>query len=183
MWQLHLEITFLSRHILHQHWYTCLIALPYVETRSIEVSWLLSQSIPNLRFNIWDYRTSLRGFLNPVVNRIARQTLPTVNTKLFYEYCLHWVILPTKNTAKQNAAFGITILKHGRHFDYRNQPLNVLMRVCCLDCHEAGLCCYVVIHIENLLHPLQMFYFHLWPIYWLSLVLHLLWERRCFIFS
>jgi hypothetical protein len=27
------------------------------------------------------------------------------------------------------------------------------MHVCCLDCHEAGLCWYLVIHIENLLHP------------------------------
>jgi hypothetical protein len=44
------------------------------------------------------------------------------------------------------------------------------MRVCYLDCHEAGLCCYLVIHIENLLRPLQLFYFHLWPIYWLSLL-------------
>jgi hypothetical protein len=47
------------------------------------------------------------------------------------------------------------------------------MRICCLDCHEAGLCCYLVIHIENLLLPLQLFYFHLWPIYWLSLVYQL----------
>jgi hypothetical protein len=39
-----------------------------------------------------------------------------------------------------------------------------------LDCHEAGLCCYLVIHIENLLCPLQLYYFHLWPVYWLSLV-------------
>jgi hypothetical protein len=44
------------------------------------------------------------------------------------------------------------------------------MRVCYLDSHEGGLCCYLVIHIETLLRPLQLFYFHLWPIYWLSLV-------------
>jgi hypothetical protein len=44
------------------------------------------------------------------------------------------------------------------------------MRVWYLDCHEAGLCCFLVIHTENLLHPLQLFYFQLWPIYWLSLV-------------
>jgi hypothetical protein len=24
------------------------------------------------------------------------------------------------------------------------------MRVCYLDCHEARLCCYLVIHVENL---------------------------------
>jgi hypothetical protein len=27
-----------------------------------------------------------------------------------------------------------------------------------------------VMHIENLFRPLQLFFFHLWPIYWLSLV-------------
>jgi hypothetical protein len=40
------------------------------------------------------------------------------------------------------------------------------MRVCYLYCHEGGLCCYLVKHIENLLLRLQLFYFHLWPIYW-----------------
>jgi hypothetical protein len=44
------------------------------------------------------------------------------------------------------------------------------MRVCYIDSHEAGLYCYLETHIENLLYPLQLFYFHLWPIYWLSLV-------------
>jgi hypothetical protein len=61
-----------------------------------------------------------------------------------------------------------------------NQPLNMSMRVCYLDCHEARLCCYLVIHIETLLHPLQLLYFHLWPIYWLSLVLNvILYEYYC----
>jgi uncharacterized membrane protein len=45
-------------------------------------------------------------------------------------------------------------LKHGRHFDYGNQPLNIHMPICYLDCHEAGMCCYLVIH---LVHPLQLF--------------------------
>jgi hypothetical protein len=66
--------------------------------------------------------------------------------------------------------FCSVLLKHGRHFDYWNQPLNMLVRVCYLDCHEAGLCCHLVIQTENLLLPLQVFYFHLCPIYWLSLV-------------
>jgi hypothetical protein len=35
------------------------------------------------------------------------------------------------------------------------------LRVCYLNCHEAGLCCYVVIHIEHLLRPLQLLYFHM----------------------
>jgi hypothetical protein len=63
--------------------------------------------------------------------------------------------------------FCSTLLKHGRHFDYWNQRLNTCKCVCYLDFHEAGLCCYLVIHVENLLHLLQLFYFHLWPICWL----------------
>jgi hypothetical protein len=63
-------------------------------------------------------------------------------------------------------------LKHGHHFDYWNQPLNMCTRVCYLDCHEAGLCWYLVIHIENLLYLLQLFYFHLRPIDWLCLLLY-----------
>jgi hypothetical protein len=52
------------------------------------------------------------------------------------------------------------------------------MRVCYLDCHEAGVCCYLVIHVENVLRPLQMFCFHLWPIYWLSHVFNVRCAKR-----
>jgi hypothetical protein len=69
-----------------------------------------------------------------------------------------------KKTHNRTLLFDSTRLKHGRYFDYWNQSLN-------LDCHEAELCYYLVIQIENLLRPLQLFYFHLWPIYWLSIVL------------
>jgi hypothetical protein len=41
--------------------------------------------------------------------------------------------------------FGSTCLKHSPHFYYWNQPLSMCMHVCCLDWHEAGLCCYLVI--------------------------------------
>jgi hypothetical protein len=36
------------------------------------------------------------------------------------------------------------------------------MSACYLDSHEAGLCCYLVIHIENLLDRITGFldYFH-----------------------
>jgi hypothetical protein len=50
--------------------------------------------------------------------------------------------------------FSNTLLKHSHHFDYCNQPLNMGICIFYLDCYEAGLCCYLVIHIENLLHPL-----------------------------
>jgi hypothetical protein len=73
--------------------------------------------------------------------------------------------LPIKK-AQLNLLFGSIPLKHVLHFEYWNQPLNMRMRFRYVDCHEAGLCCYLVIHIENILHPLQLFYFHLWPIYY-----------------
>jgi hypothetical protein len=76
-----------------------------------------------------------------------------------YEHSLHWVFLPINKTHNRTLLFGSTLLKHGRHFDYWNQPLNLRMRICYLDCHETGLCCYSVIHIENLLRPLQLIYF------------------------
>jgi hypothetical protein len=42
---------FISRHILHQHWYICPIALPVREnSHSIEDFGLLSQPLPHLRF-------------------------------------------------------------------------------------------------------------------------------------
>jgi hypothetical protein len=75
-----------------------------------------------------------------------------------------------QKTQNRTLLFGSKI-KHVRHFDYWNQPLNMRMRVCYLDCHEAGLCCYLVIHMKNLLRPLQPFYFYLWPIYCISLIL------------
>jgi hypothetical protein len=56
---------------------------------------------------------------------------------------LHWILFPTKTHNR-------TLLKHGRHFDYWNQLLNMCMRVSYLDCHEVGLCCYQVRHTETL---------------------------------
>jgi hypothetical protein len=69
-----------------------------------------------------------------------------------------------KKAHNRTLLFGNTLLKNGRHFDYWNQPVNMRMRVCYVDYREAGLCCYLVIHIENLLRQLQLFYFHLCPI-------------------
>jgi hypothetical protein len=105
-----------------------------------------------------------------VVNRFTRQTLPTANSKHFF---LNILCIESFCSQKWNSIrllFGITFLKHGRHIDYWNQPLNMLMRVYYLDSHETRLCCYLVIQLGNRLRQLQLFYFHLWPIYWLTLV-------------
>jgi hypothetical protein len=157
-----------KRHILHQHWYTYPTALPVRRNPQHRSLLTVVSANPTPPFQTPCHQ---RNVCHPVVNRFMRQTLPNKNRKTFlYEYPLHWVLLPTKKTYNIMLLFGNTLLKHGRHFDYRIQSLNMCIHVCYLDCHEAGLCCYLVIHIENLLHPLQLFYFHFWPIYWLSLV-------------
>jgi hypothetical protein len=161
----------ISRRILHQHWYTwytCPIAYQCVETRSIqvEVFLLLSQSLPHLRFNLF---VISEMFAAKAETLYATDTSHRKKETYLYEYPLHWVLLPTK-MAQHNAVLRFYTLKHGRRFDYWNQPLNMRMRVCYVDCDEAGLCCYLVTHTENRLRPLQLFYFHLWPIYWPSVV-------------
>jgi hypothetical protein len=52
-----------------------------VETRITGVFWLLSQPLPHLVGHHCDFRTSLREFLDPVVNRFTQQTLSAVNRK------------------------------------------------------------------------------------------------------
>jgi hypothetical protein len=169
--------TFISRHIFHQHCYTCPIALPKRRTRSIEVFKLLTHRLPHL--------VEHRLQLSNVIERIYRPTCETLyatNTSnrkheiFLYEYSLHWVLCAQKKTHNRTLFFCSTHFKNGRHFDYWNPPLNMHMRVCCLDCHEAGSCCYLMLNIEKLLRPLQVFCFHFWPIYWLFfLTLHLVW--------
>jgi hypothetical protein len=168
MWYSNLEKAFISRHILHQRWYTSLIALPVrrnPQHRSLltVVSAISAPPFQPLRHQ--------RYVCHPAVNRFMRWTLPTVNRKisLWISFALSPFAHKKKN--KRKLLLGSTQLKHGHHFDCWNQPLNMRMRVCYLDCHEAGLCYYLVIRIENVLRPLQLFYFHLWPMYWLGLVL------------
>jgi hypothetical protein len=125
--------TFISRHILLQHWHTYPIALPV--RRNPQHRSLLTV----VSANFAPGRGSSATFERPWENRFTRQTF-------LYKYPLHWVLLPTKKKKhNRTLLFGCT-LKHGRHFDYWTQPLNMCIRVCYLDCHEAGLCCYLVIY-------------------------------------
>jgi hypothetical protein len=117
--------------------------------------------------------------LSNVLERICRPSCePLYATNTFrrkqepflYEYHLHWVLPSTKKCTTERCS-SVVNPQARSHVDYWNKPLNIRMRVCNVDCHAVGLCCYLVIHIDTMLRPLQLFYFHLWPIYWLSLVL------------
>jgi hypothetical protein len=90
-----------------------------------------------------------RNVYHPVVNRFNQQTLPTSTRKYFFTNILY--IEPSyPQKTHCTLFFGSTHLRHGRHFDYWNQPLNILICFCYLDCHETVLCCYLVMNIHVL---------------------------------
>jgi hypothetical protein len=132
---------------------------------SIKVFWLLPQPFLHLQFNLFVISETFATQFWIALR--DKHSLPWIgNISLWIPLALS--PFTRKIMHNRTLLFGSILLMHGRHFDYWNQTLKMRMRVCYLDCHEAGLCCYLVIHIENLLRPLQLFYFHFWPIYWLS---------------
>jgi hypothetical protein len=102
---------------------------------------------------IYDFRTALTEFLDPAVS-------------LWISFALS-PFSPQKRTTER-----CFLVLHSWSINYWNQPLNMIMCVCYIDCDEAGLCCTLLIHLENLLHPLQLFYFLLRPIYRVPLVVY-----------
>jgi hypothetical protein len=79
------------------------------------------------------------------VNSFTRQILPTVSRKHLFMTVLYIESFCPRKTHNRTLLLSSTLLKHGHHFDYRNQPLNMRMCICYLDCHEAGLCCCLVV--------------------------------------
>jgi hypothetical protein len=138
MWYSNIEKTFISRHI-HEHWYTCPIALPVRRNPQRKKS----------------FDCCLSHFRTSVSTSSSAKRLPPSCEQLYVTNTSHrkpqarlpfWLLIPASEHA------------HG---------------VCYLDCHQAGLCCYLVIHIENFLRSLQLFYFHLWLVYWFYLVIEM----------
>jgi hypothetical protein len=135
-----------SRHILHQHWHTCPIALPLrrnPQHRSLLIVVSATSAPP---FQPLHHQ---RNVCHQVVNRFTRQTLPTANRKHVYMNIRHIESFCPQKAHNRTLLFGSTLLKHGPRYDYWNQRLNMRMRVYYLNCHEAGLCCYLVIHIRR----------------------------------
>jgi hypothetical protein len=158
------EKKFISRHILHQHWYTCPIALPVrrnPQHRSLLTVVTATSAPPfqhqrNICHRYGNFSTQLWTSL-----RDKHFPLQTEHIYLWMSFASS--PFTHSKTHKGTLLFGNTLLEHDRPFDYWNQPLNMRTRFCYLDSHETGLCCYLVINAENLLHPLQLVYFHLWP--------------------
>jgi hypothetical protein len=69
---------------------------------------------------------------------------PKTGHTFIYANPLHQVFCPQKCITERRISV-VHTLKHGSHFDHWNHSLRKRRRVCYLDCHEAGLCCYLVI--------------------------------------
>jgi hypothetical protein len=93
------------------------------ETRRIEVFWLLSHPVLHARL-IYGFRTALREFLDPVVNCLTWQTLPTINRKHLSMNILCSASFCQQKTHNNDALRYYTV-KYRRHFDYWNRSLNM----------------------------------------------------------
>jgi hypothetical protein len=141
----------ISLHIPHRHWYTCPIALPVHRN-------LLSQSLPHLvghHPQLW--------YVLETIYRPNCEPLYAINTSqrkqetFLYKCPLHWVLLLT-NTHNWTLLLG------------RSLPNTVAILTTETSLWTSWTVLLPSDTMENLLRLLQLFYFHLWPIYWLSLV-------------
>jgi hypothetical protein len=118
-----------------------------VEIRRMEVFWLLSHSLPNLVGHHLRFSNVLERISQPSCELLyAKNTYHRKQENFFMKCSLCWTLLSTK-THNKMLFFGSIHLKHSSHFDYWNKPLNMRICVCYLYCHEAGLCCYLLIHV------------------------------------
>jgi hypothetical protein len=168
MWYSYLEKAFTSRHILHQHWYTCLIALlvrrnpkhkslltvesatsapPFHHLRLSNVLERISlpSSEPLYATDTWTGNISLWIFflLSPIGHK-----------KRTTDHCL--TVIPSSSTV------AILILKPDSEHEHTRLLPGLSWSWSVLLPSK---------HIENLLYPSYLFNFHLWPIYWFSLVI------------
>jgi hypothetical protein len=131
-----------------------------VETRGIEVFWLLSEPLPHPIGHHLVLSNALERISQPSCELLYATNTSHHKQETFINILCIESLCPQKHTTERcpsvvYSSSTVAIL-----------TLNVRMRVCYLDSHEAWLCWYLVIHIEKLLHPLQVIYFCLCPIYW-----------------
>jgi hypothetical protein len=166
MWYSNLEKTFISWHILHQHAYTCPSRYQCVETRSMEV---FDCYLSHIRTSVSNSSRHQRNVCYSVLNRFARQTLPTVKSKYFFMnvLCTESFCPKRRTTERCSSVVYSQVWSPFRLLKPASEHVHarLLARL-----SRSWTVLYLVIHIVNLLRPLQLFYFHLWHIYWLAFI-------------
>jgi hypothetical protein len=127
-----------------------LIHLSYLFTSASKPAalkfWPLSQPLSHLRFNLFVTIETFATFLDPIGNCFMQQTLPTLNRKHFFMNILCTKSFRTQKRTRErcsavvHASSTVAVLT-------TETNLWTCMLVRCLDCHKAGLCCYLVRHI------------------------------------
>jgi hypothetical protein len=98
----------------------------------------------------------LRKFLDPVLNRFARQTLPTANRNISLWMSFAMSRFANKTCIRERCS-SVAYPQARLPFWTLKQASELEHARCYLDCDEAGLYFYLMIQIEILLRPLQMF--------------------------
>jgi hypothetical protein len=154
MWYSNMEETFISRRILHQQWCTSLIALPVRRNpqhrRLLTVVSATSQP-PFQRLH------HQRNDCHPNTNRFTRQTHSIVNRKPLFMNILRIESFRPQNKRTTERYSSVFAPQARSPFWLLKLASEMRMRVWYLDCHEAGLCCSLVIRIQNILRPLQIY--------------------------
>jgi hypothetical protein len=105
--------TFISRHILRQHWYTCPIALSVRQNPQIRNLLTVVSATSASPFQLLPSSAKLLPLsCEPFY---ATNSSPRKQETLLYEYLLQFC---TQKRHNGTLLFSNKILKHGRHFDY-----------------------------------------------------------------
>jgi hypothetical protein len=139
----------------------------WVETHSVEVFCLLYEPFPHLRFNPFVLK---RNFTTE-----AQPLYATKNSQRKQKIC-SWIsfalspFAPKKECTRERCSSVVKFTSTDATFTTETSQWACACASATyyLCCHEDGLCCYLVIRIEEQLRTLHLFYFHVWPSYWLS---------------
>jgi hypothetical protein len=160
MWYSNLKKkTFISWHILRQHWYTCPITL--LVCRNPQYRSLLAvvsaTSVPSFQPLCQTFQGG--NFLTQLWTALHDKHLDHKQETFLYENPLHWVLLSTHKKKHITEYCFVVIHSSSTVAILTTETIlwSCAYAFCYLDCHETGLCCYLLIDIENLLHLLQLF--------------------------
>jgi hypothetical protein len=105
-----------SRHILHQHWYTCPIVLSV--RRNPQNRSLFDSCLSHFRTSVSTSSSSAKRLPTSCEPLYATNTSHRKQETFLCIYRFHWVLLSTKKPHNWTLSFSSIHLKHGRHFDY-----------------------------------------------------------------